>query len=52
MLIQKVISCFREREISFFDAFTGLYDPLKTCNMVNMKQFKECTQRLNLPLTV
>ena len=51
-LIQKVVTLFREREVSFFDAFQSVYDPLQEKNIIPIKQFKDLVNKLNLPLTV
>lgn len=51
-LIGKVTQLFREREVSFYDAFQQYYDPLAEKNIIPIKLFKELINKLNLPLTV
>jgi len=51
-LVAKISDIFRSREVSFFDAFQDIYDPLKKDNFVTISKFKEKIKTLNLPLTV
>lgn len=41
LLITKITQIFREREVTFFDAFQQHYDPLKPKNFVTIKLFKD-----------
>jgi hypothetical protein len=52
MLIEKIISIFLQREVTFYDAFKEVYDPLAKDNRIPIKLFKEKVMKLNLPLTV
>ena len=52
LLVTKITNIFREREVTFFDAFQQHYDPLKPKNFITIKLFKELIRQLNLPLTV
>lgn len=47
-LIDKVSRVFREREVSFYDAFQQYYDPLAETNIISIRQFKELVRKLNL----
>ena len=51
-MIEKIIGIFLQREVTFFDAFKDVYDPLKKVNTIPIKLFKEKVMKLNLPLTV
>lgn len=51
-LINKITHIFREREVTFFDAFVSCYDPMLANNKIPIKLFKELVAKLNLPLTV
>ena len=51
MLIEKIISIFLQREVTFYDAFKEVYDPLARDNKIPIKLFKEKVMKLNLPLT-
>ena len=51
-LINKITQIFREREVTFFDAFVSCYDPMLPSNKIPIKLFKELVAKLNLPLTV
>lgn len=51
-LVTKICDIFRQREVSFFDAFEDIYDPLKKDNLITISKFKEKIKTLNLPLTV
>lgn len=51
-LVSKITDIFRQREISFYDAFQEIYDPLKSENIISISKFKELIKTLNLPLTV
>ena len=51
-LINKITQIFREREVTFFDAFVTCYDPMQPNNKIPIKLFKELIAKLNLPLTV
>ena len=51
-LVQKITNIFRQREISFYDAFSEIYDPLKKDNIITISKFKDFIRSLNLPLTV
>ena len=51
-LINKITQIFREREVTFFDAFVSCYDPMLQNNKIPIKLFKELVAKLNLPLTV
>lgn len=51
-LVQKITDIFRQRDVSFYDAFQDIYDPLKTENIITISKFKEYIKSLNLPLTV
>jgi len=51
-LIEKIINIFLQREVTFFDAFKEVYDPLAADNRIPIKIFKEKVMKLNLPLTV
>jgi len=49
----KIIDIFKERDITFYDCFQHLYDPLDSRkSMVSIAEFKAAVNKLNLPLTV
>lgn len=49
---QKICSIFQEREVTFFDCFQSVYDPLKSNAMISISEFKTMIRQLNLPLSV
>jgi hypothetical protein len=52
-LRDRVISLFRERDVSFFDCFQSLYDPLNPkASVITIGEFKKKIRELNLPLSV
>lgn len=47
------MSIFNERDVSFFDAFQSVYDPLNAkASIITIADFKKRIRQLNLPLTV
>ena len=52
MLINTVTNIFRQREVTFYDAFKDVYDSLNAQNYITISVFKQLINTLNLPLTV
>ena len=49
----RIISIFKERDITFFDCFQGVYDPLNdNQSIISITEFKKRIRQLNLPLSV
>lgn len=52
-LKDKIVSLFNERDVSFYDAFQSVYDPLNAkASIITIADFKKRIRQLNLPLTV
>jgi hypothetical protein len=52
-LKRTVVALFQERDVSFFDCFQGLYDPLNpAASFITVGEFKKRIRQLNLPLSV
>ena len=52
-LKRKIVSLFQERDVSFFDCFKSLYDPLNPkASIISVSEFKKRIRQLNLPLSV
>jgi hypothetical protein len=50
---QKVVALFQERDVTFFDCFHSLYDPLNpNASIIPIGEFKQRVRQLNLPLSV
>lgn len=50
---QKVVALFQERDVTFFDCFHSLYDPLNpSASIISIGDFKQRVRQLNLPLSV
>jgi Ca2+-binding EF-hand superfamily protein len=48
-----VVGLFQERDITFFDCFQSLYDPLNPrASIISVSDFKKRIRQLNLPLSV
>jgi hypothetical protein len=49
----RVVGLFQERDITFFDCFQSLYDPLNAkASVISVSEFKKRIRQLNLPLSV
>ena len=49
----RICSLFQERDITFFDCFHALYDPLNPkASIISISEFKKRIRQLNLPLSV
>ena len=52
-LKRTIVALFQERDVSFFDCFQGLYDPLNPgASFITVGEFKKRIRQLNLPLSV
>jgi hypothetical protein len=48
-----IVAIFQERDISFYDCFQSLYDPLNPkASIISISEFKKRARQLNLPLSV
>lgn len=49
----RVVGLFQERDVTFFDCFHSLYDPLNAkASIISISEFKKRIKQLNLPLSV
>lgn len=49
----RVVGLFQERDVTFFDCFQSLYDPLNPkASIISVGDFKKRIRQLNLPLSV
>jgi len=49
----RVVGLFQERDVTFFDCFQSLYDPLNPkASIISVSDFKKRIRQLNLPLSV
>jgi hypothetical protein len=47
------VNIFKERDVTFFDAFQNVYDPLSAkASNITVGDFKKKIRQLNMPLTV
>ena len=52
-LKRRVVALFQERDVTFFDCFHNLYDPLnEKASIISISEFKKRIRQLNLPLSV
>ena len=49
----RIVGLFQERDVTFFDCFHNLYDPLNPkASIISIGDFKKRIRQLNLPLSV
>lgn len=52
-LKSRIVGLFQERDVTFFDCFQSLYDPLNpSASIISISEFKKRIRQLNLPLSV